>query len=133
MKVLLTGGSGNIGSHTLPQLVARGHAVRWFERLTTASRRTARDLPPGDTHVVVHNDDQTPFVLVITILVEVFGLRLRQAMDQTLLVHKSGRAVVATLALADAEEKARVAMKIASLNGSSLQVTTEPHRPPSEA
>ena len=47
MKVLLTGGSGNIGSHTLPQLVARGHTVRWFERVTTASRRTARDLPPG--------------------------------------------------------------------------------------
>ena len=47
MKVLLTGGSGNIGSHTLPQLVARGHTVRWFERLTTASRRSARDLPPG--------------------------------------------------------------------------------------
>ena len=47
MKVLLTGGAGNIGSHTLPQLVARGHTVRWFERLTTASRRTARDLPAG--------------------------------------------------------------------------------------
>jgi ATP-dependent Clp protease adapter protein ClpS len=95
-------------------------------RALEAEARAARDLPPGDTHVVVHNDDQTPFVLVITILVEVFGLRLRQAMDQTLLVHKSGRAVVATLARADAEEKARVAMKIASLNGSSLQVTTEP-------
>src|SRR5689334_5845873 len=47
MKVLLTGGAGNIGSHTLPQLVARGHTVRWFERLTTAGRRMARDLPPG--------------------------------------------------------------------------------------
>jgi nucleoside-diphosphate-sugar epimerase len=47
VKVLLTGGSGNIGSHTLPQLVARGHTVRWFERLTTASRRTARDRPAG--------------------------------------------------------------------------------------
>ena len=47
MKILLTGGAGNIGSHTLPQLVARGHAVRWFERLTTANRRAARDLPSG--------------------------------------------------------------------------------------
>src|SRR5512142_31107 len=47
VKVLLTGGSGNVGSHTLPQLVARGHTVRWFARLTTAGRRTARDLPPG--------------------------------------------------------------------------------------
>jgi nucleoside-diphosphate-sugar epimerase len=44
---LLTGGAGNIGSHTLPQLVARGHSVRWFERSTKAGRRAARDLPPG--------------------------------------------------------------------------------------
>jgi len=47
VKVLLTGGAGNIGSHTLPELVSRGHTVRWFERLTKAKRRTARDLPPG--------------------------------------------------------------------------------------
>jgi len=31
----------------LPRLVARGHTVRWFERLTTAGRRAARDLPRG--------------------------------------------------------------------------------------
>jgi len=47
VKILLTGGSGNIGSHTLPQLVAHGHTVRWFDRLTTANRRAARELPPG--------------------------------------------------------------------------------------
>ncbi|WP_433361147.1 NAD-dependent epimerase/dehydratase family protein [Actinoplanes sp. CA-142083] len=47
MKVLLTGAAGNVGSHTLPELVARGHTVRWFERPTKAKRRTARDLPPG--------------------------------------------------------------------------------------
>ncbi|GIE85922.1 NAD-dependent epimerase/dehydratase family protein [Actinoplanes regularis] len=47
MKVLLTGGAGNVGSHTLPELVARGHTVRWFERSTTAKRRSARGLPPG--------------------------------------------------------------------------------------
>ncbi|MCU7730585.1 NAD(P)-dependent oxidoreductase [Actinoplanes sp. KI2] len=47
MRVLVTGGAGNVGSHTLPELVARGHTVRSFERLTRAGRRTARDLPPG--------------------------------------------------------------------------------------
>ena len=47
MRVLLTGGSGNIGSHTLPQLVQRGHEVRWFARLSTANRRKARELPGG--------------------------------------------------------------------------------------
>jgi len=47
VKVLLTGGAGNVGSHALPALVARGHTVRWFERPTTAKRRAARDLPLG--------------------------------------------------------------------------------------
>jgi nucleoside-diphosphate-sugar epimerase len=47
VKVLVTGGAGNVGSHTLPQLVARGHTVRSFERPAGADRRTARDLPPG--------------------------------------------------------------------------------------
>ncbi|WP_030440615.1 NAD-dependent epimerase/dehydratase family protein [Actinoplanes subtropicus] len=47
MKVLVTGGAGNIGSHALPELVAHGHTVRSFERSTTAGRRAARDLPPG--------------------------------------------------------------------------------------
>jgi nucleoside-diphosphate-sugar epimerase len=47
VEILLTGGSGNVGSHTLPQLVQRGHLVRWFARLSTANRRKARDLPPG--------------------------------------------------------------------------------------
>jgi UDP-glucose 4-epimerase len=47
LKVLLTGGAGNIGSHTLPQLVAHGHTVRSFERPATAGRRKARHLPPG--------------------------------------------------------------------------------------
>ncbi len=31
MKILLTGASGNVGSHTLPQLVRRGHDVRTFD------------------------------------------------------------------------------------------------------
>jgi UDP-glucose 4-epimerase len=47
VKVLLTGGAGNIGSHTLPELVAHGHTVRSFERSTKAGRRAARYLPPG--------------------------------------------------------------------------------------
>ena len=47
MKVLLTGATGNIGSHTLPQLVDRGHTVRCFARLTTVNRQRARALPAG--------------------------------------------------------------------------------------
>ena len=47
MKILLTGATGNVGSHTLPELVRRGHQVRCLTRLTTANRRRAKALPPG--------------------------------------------------------------------------------------
>jgi nucleoside-diphosphate-sugar epimerase len=47
MKILLTGASGNIGSHTLPHLVRRGHEVRCFARLSTVNRRLARQWAPG--------------------------------------------------------------------------------------
>jgi nucleoside-diphosphate-sugar epimerase len=47
MKVLLTGATGNVGSHTLPQLVKRGHTVRCLTRLSSANRRFAAALPAG--------------------------------------------------------------------------------------
>ena len=47
MKVLLTGATGNVGSHTLPQLVQRGHTVRCLNRLSSANRRFAAALPAG--------------------------------------------------------------------------------------
>jgi nucleoside-diphosphate-sugar epimerase len=45
VHVLLTGPFGNIGSHTLPELVRQGHTVRCFARDTAANRRRARGLP----------------------------------------------------------------------------------------
>ena len=47
MKILLTGATGNVGSHTLPELLARGHRVRCLVRLSTAARRWARQQPSG--------------------------------------------------------------------------------------
>ena len=41
MKVLVTGAFGNVGSHTVPELLRRGHRVRTLSRLTTASRKEA--------------------------------------------------------------------------------------------
>ena len=41
MTILLTGAFGNVGSHTLPELLRRGHDVRCLARLTTANRRAA--------------------------------------------------------------------------------------------
>ena len=44
MRILVTGAFGNVGSHTLPELLRRGHEVRCFDRLTTVNRRTANRL-----------------------------------------------------------------------------------------
>jgi UDP-glucose 4-epimerase len=47
VHVLLTGPFGNIGSHTLPELLRQGHTVRCFARDSAANRRRARSLPAG--------------------------------------------------------------------------------------
>ena len=44
MRILVTGGFGNIGSHTLPELVRRNHQVRVLSRLNTAARKLAGEL-----------------------------------------------------------------------------------------
>jgi UDP-glucose 4-epimerase len=43
MTILLTGAFGNVGSHTLPELLRRGHDVRCLARLSTANRRKAKE------------------------------------------------------------------------------------------
>jgi nucleoside-diphosphate-sugar epimerase len=47
VKVLVTGATGNIGSHTVPELVRRGHQVRCLTRLSTVNRRWAQQQGPG--------------------------------------------------------------------------------------
>ncbi len=42
MYVLVTGAFGNIGSHAVPELLRRGHAVRCFDLPTPANRRLSR-------------------------------------------------------------------------------------------
>jgi UDP-glucose 4-epimerase len=51
VHVLVTGAFGNIGSHTVPELVRRGHRVRCFCRLSTEHRRLAGELGSGGASV----------------------------------------------------------------------------------
>lgn len=51
MKVLVTGAFGNIGTHTLAELRARGHQVRAFDLPTPANRAAAAQADPAiDIH-----------------------------------------------------------------------------------
>jgi nucleoside-diphosphate-sugar epimerase len=47
MRVLLTGALGNVGSHTIHELVRAGHQVRALDLATKLNRKRARSLPPG--------------------------------------------------------------------------------------
>jgi nucleoside-diphosphate-sugar epimerase len=42
VRVLVTGAFGNVGSHTVPQLLARGHQVRTLNHLSTEARKAAQ-------------------------------------------------------------------------------------------
>jgi nucleoside-diphosphate-sugar epimerase len=46
MRVLVTGALGNIGSHTLPELVRQGHEVRGFDAAVAAKLGWRRRLLP---------------------------------------------------------------------------------------
>ncbi len=47
MRVLVTGGFGNVGSSARDELAARGHEVTLFDVRSRANERAARRLPPG--------------------------------------------------------------------------------------
>ncbi|HSN78373.1 MAG TPA: NAD(P)-dependent oxidoreductase [Anaerolineae bacterium] len=47
MRVLLTGAFGNIGLHTLRELLAQGHTVRCFDVAAKENKRRARQVPGG--------------------------------------------------------------------------------------
>src|SRR5690349_16069945 len=44
MRVLLTGALGNVGSHTVSELLAAGHRVRCLDLPTPANQKRARGL-----------------------------------------------------------------------------------------
>lgn len=69
MKVLLTGAFGNIGLHTLRELLAQGHKVRCFDVATKENRRRAKQVSghfditwgdlrrPADVAAAVHGQE----------------------------------------------------------------------------
>ncbi|HJZ57665.1 MAG TPA: UDP-glucose 4-epimerase GalE [Gemmataceae bacterium] len=58
MRILITGGAGYIGSHTVRQLLARGHEVTVFDNLSAGHRQAvpAERLTVGDLRDIDHLD-----------------------------------------------------------------------------
>lgn len=58
MRILVTGGAGYIGSHTVKQLLARGHDVTVFDNLSAGHRKAvpAERLISGDLRDIDHLD-----------------------------------------------------------------------------
>lgn len=69
--------------------------------------------PPKDYHVLIHNDDVTPFEVVVAVLSEVFGMARDRAMSIMMAAHNNGKAIVATFSKDMAETKAMQAMELA--------------------
>lgn len=68
---------------------------------------------PSRYHVVMHNDDVTPFDFVIQILMEHFQKSLEEAQALAMSVHKTGRGICGTYSYDIATTKADHVVRIA--------------------
>jgi ATP-dependent Clp protease adaptor protein ClpS len=81
----------------------------------------------GDkAHVIIHNDDVTPFDFVMAVLVSVFHCGQRQAYAITLRAHVTGIAYVTTLPIEEAKYRVSQAHNLARQMGYPLALTIEP-------
>ena len=93
---------------------------------------------PGQTHhpermtqdpkqykVLIHNDDYTPDILVIDILIDIFGKDRSEALHATLTVHYTGMVVAGIYSRDIAETKVEEATKYARGQDAPLMITME--------
>jgi len=99
-------------------------------------RETGVSIPEAETKsstrlcpmykVFIHNDDVTPMVLVVRILMGIFCLQQNQAVDVMWEAHSSGVAFVCALPLEQAEFRVEQAHSLARADGYPLTFTYEP-------
>lgn len=77
-------------------------------------------------HVIIHNDDVTPFEYVTGILLSLFMLSEEMADHVATTAHFEGQAVVVVRPLAEAERLIKVARTRARLDGYPLTFSMEP-------
>jgi len=72
---------------------------------------------PGKYKVVVYNDDVTPIEFVVSMLVRIFKHDEATALNLTLTIHNSGKAIVGVYNYEIAEQKSIEATNLARTNG----------------
>lgn len=82
--------------------------------------------PPSMFNVIFYNDNKTYYEFVMLVLMQLFGKDYEQAYELTDLIHKKGRAVVATYTYEVAAAKRDEAVSTARANGHPLRVEIEP-------
>jgi ATP-dependent Clp protease adaptor protein ClpS len=80
---------------------------------------------PGQYNVIMHNDDETPMVFVVQLLIEVFGHSMDAARDIMMTVHQEDAAVAGTYNREVAYQKKKDVDQIANHNGYPLKATVE--------
>lgn len=93
---------------------------------TTATQTKQAIKMPSMWHVILHNDDFTPFDFVIELLMVVFNKTVEEASTVAGFVHTKGKATVGLYTREVAQTKVDLASRIASEHQHPLLVTAEP-------
>ena len=93
--------------------------------LEKPKKRVKKLQPPKKYAVILHNDDYTPMVFVVWILMEFFNKNEEQANSITFEVHKKGSGIAGVYDYQIAEQKIADVAESAKENSYPLQVTGE--------
>lgn len=80
---------------------------------------------PNQYNVVMHNDDTTPMVFVVQVLIEIFGHSMSDAQNIMMTVHEEGAAVAGTYTREIAHQKHNDTQLVCQRNGYELKTTVE--------
>ena len=93
--------------------------------LENPKKRVKKLPPPKKYAVILHNDDYTPMVFVVWILMEFFNKNEEQANSITFEVHKKGSGIAGIYDFQIAEQKIADVAESAKEHNYPLQVTGE--------
>jgi ATP-dependent Clp protease adaptor protein ClpS len=91
------------------------------ERTDTKARQDRAPI----SHVILHNDDYTPFEIVLHTLLQFFTKPMEDSAEIMMLAHKNGKAPVGVYTHKEAESRVKEAMDFAKTYKVPLRYTVE--------